>query len=496
MALPADFSLDLCKQIAGWRYEDLPSQVVRTVKLCLADTLGVTGGAARAAGIPELNARLKRWDQGGAATGLIGRRRLSPPHAALINGSAAHALDYDDIHDAARVHSGCVVLPAVLAAAEESGQVSGREFLLALAVGMEMHARLGLACYNSLAMGWHPTAIFGAMAGALAAGRVLRLDAPQLRDALGMAFHQASGSAQSAYDGVLAKRLGAGFAARDAVTSACLAADGLSGTHAPLEGRAGFFALYMGGEVKPELLTDGLGSQWHAGDYSLKPYPACRCNHGAIAQGVKLHGEGITAGSVAAVEIGMSHANWTLVGRPYEAALGTVHAQFSAAYSFARALSDGKVGPGSYEPAAIGDAAISALTAKVRVFADPDIPRDAMEPVRIRLTLDGGRVITLRCDTLKGSRQEPMTEREVQDKLRGCFAFGLDAPPEAADRVAQTVFDIDREADAASAICRAFPQENGVKPLVQASLGASLNGTSNGTSNVTSSVTSNRRTMA
>jgi hypothetical protein len=85
-----------------------------------------------------------------------------------------------------------------------------------------------------------------------------------------------------------------------------------------------------------------------------------------------------------------------------------------------------------------------------------------------------------------------MTEREVQDKLRDCFAFGLDAPPEAADRVAQTVFDIEREADAASLICRAFPPENGVKPLVQAGLGASLNGTSN----VTSSVTSNRRTMA
>lgn len=460
--LPAGFSLALCEQVAAWRYENLPAPVVRMVKMCLADTLGVIGGAARADGIPALHARMARWETGGSATALIGKQRLSPPGAALLNGAAAHALDYDDIHDGARVHSGCVVLPAVLAAAEDVSQrrggVSGKEFLTALAAGMELHARLGLTCFNSLQMGWHPTAIFGAMAAALAAGHVLRLDAVQMRNALGIAFHQASGSAQSAYDGVLTKRIGAGFAARDAVTSAFLAADGLTGTPAALEGRAGFFALYMRGEVKPGLLIDGLGRHWRAGEYSLKPYPACRCNHGAIAQAIQLHREGIAAESVASVEIGMSEANWTLVGKPYDAAQGSaVHAQFNAAYSFARALTDGQVGPAAYEQPAIGNAGVAALAARVRVFADPAIANDAMEPVRIRLQLTDGRSLTMQGGTLKGSVQEPMTETELQDKLRGCFAFGLDAPPASADRVAATVLSLESEADAAAALCAAFP---------------------------------------
>lgn len=459
MSAPAaDCSRALCAQVAAWRYEDLPAPVVRMLKRCLADTLGVIGGAARAPGMRELNLRLARWEGGGAATGLIGGRRFSPPTAALANGAAAHALDYDDIHDGARVHSGCVVLPAVLACAEDRGNVSGKEFLVALAVGTELHARLGLACDDSLAMGWHPTTIFGSMAGALAAGRLLRLDARAMGDALGIAFHQAAGSAQSAYDGVLSKRLGPGFAARDAVTSAFLAADGFTGTPSALEGKAGFFALHMRGKVLPEQLTDGLGSLWRIAEYSLKPYPACRCNHAAIALGIELHDEGLAPGSVVAAEIRMSEANWNLVGKPYDATLDSVvHAQFNAAYSFARALVDGRVGPRSYERPAIGEPAVAALAGRVRVLADPGIARDAMAPVRIALTLADGRTITMRGDTIKGGPEAPLSDGEVLEKLRGCFEFGLDAPPAAADRLADTVFNLEGETDAAAAICAAFP---------------------------------------
>jgi len=456
--LAADFSLGLCAQLAAWRYEQLPAPVARMVKLMLVDTLGVVGGAARAPGIAELNARLARWEGGGPATGLIGKRGFSPPTAALANGAAAHALDYDDTHDAARVHSGCVVLPAVLAAAQDIGNVSGREFLLAMALGAELQARLGLACFNSLATGWHPTAIFGSLAAALAAGRVLGLDAEGMRNALGIACHQAAGSAQSAYEGALTKRLGAGFAARDAVTSAFLAADGLTGPREALEGKAGFFALQMRGEVRPELLIGELGSRWRIEEYSLKPYPACRCNHSAIGLGVKLHGEGLAAGSVASAEIRMSEANCSLVGRPYDAALASVvHAQFNAAYSFARALADGKVGPRSYELPAITEPAVAALAGRIRVLADPEIPQDAMEPVRIIVNLKDGRTIAVRSDTLKGSAQDPMSEREVLEKLRGCFEFGLEAPPGAAERLADTVFGLEKETDAAAAILAAFP---------------------------------------
>jgi 2-methylcitrate dehydratase PrpD len=349
----------------------------------------------------------------------------------------------------------CVVLPALLAAAEDAGPVDGKRFLLGLAVGTELHARLGLACYNSLATGWHPTTLFGSLAASIAAGRLLNLDAEKMRNALGIAFHQAGGSVQSAFDGVISKRLGPGFAARDAVISAFLAADGITGTREPLEGKAGFFALHARGEVRPELLTEGLGRTWRIEEYSLKPYPACRCNHAAIGLAVKLHDEGLAPDTVESVEIRMSEANWKLVGKPYDARLDSVvHAQFNAAYSFARALSDGGVGPKSYERPAITQAAVASLAQRVRVMSDPAIDKDAMEPVTIHVGLRGGRSLTRSGTTLQG-----MTEREVLDKLRGCFEFG-GYPPSAAERLLELAAGFDSVRDAGATLVGAFPEES------------------------------------
>jgi 2-methylcitrate dehydratase PrpD len=457
--LDDDYSLRLCQQLARWRYEDLPADVVHTLKLFLIDTLGVIGGAANAPGIRELNQRLAKWETSGSATGLIRKRRYSPPTAALANGAAAHALDFDDQHDPARVHTNCVVLPTLLATAEDIGGVSGKDFLLAHAIGAELHARLGLACHNSLGKGWHPTMVFGTPAASLAAGHLLKLDAEGLRNALGMAFHQTSGSAQSMRDGVLSKRLGAGFAARAAVLGAFLAADGLTGTRRPLEGNAGLFALYERDEVKTEILTDALGSHWRIREYSFKPYPCCRCNHTAIGLGIKLREQGVKPGDVRAVEIGMGNVNWLTVGEPYDLRRDSVvHAQFNAAYSFARALTDGRVDLRSYQQAAISDPAVVALAAKIRAMDDPAIEPTAIEPARVKVTLNDGHVIEVRSDTVKGSPQEPMSEDELLAKFRGCLEFGLGAKRADADRLADAIMHLDTMADAAAGIVGAFPQ--------------------------------------
>lgn len=463
--LPADFSLKLCENIAAWRYEDLPESVVRMLKHFLIDTFGVIGGAAQAPGIGELNARLAKWESGGSATGLIGKRRYSPPSAAMANGAAAHALDFDDMHDFGRVHTNCVVLPTLLATAEDIGGVSGKEFLLALAVGTELHARLGLACYNSLGKGWHPTMVLGTLSAAIAAGKLLKLDAEGLRNALGMAFHQASGSAQSMRDGVLSKRLGPGFAARAAVVGAFLAADGLTGTRETLEGNAGLFALYERNEVKPHLLMEDLGKQWRIEEYSFKPYPGCRCNHTSIGLGIQLHNDGVSADDIEAVEIRMGEVNWLTVGIPYDVTRDSVvHAQFNVSYSFSRALIDGKVGLQSYQRAAISDPAVVALAGKVKVVNDPEIGKTEIAPAIITLTMKNGRNITLRKKTIKGSQEDPMTEQEILEKFAACLAFGVNATEQACDRLASVILGMEQEPDAASALLAAFPVAPHLRP--------------------------------
>jgi len=457
-SIPAATSQALCEAIARWRYEDLPVQVVATLKSLLLDEIGVIAGAAHAPGIPELNARLSRWESSGSATGLIGKRRYSPPTAALANGAAGHALDYDDQHDPARVHTNCVVIPTLLAAAEDAGPISGKQFLLGHAVGAELHARLGLACYNSLGKGWHPTMVFGTLAASLGAGRMLGLDAGKLQHALGMAYHQTSGSAQSMRDGVLSKRMGAGFAARAAVLGVFLGADGLSGTIRTLEGNAGLFALYERGEVKPEILMGRLGEDWRIPEYSLKPYPCCRCNHSAIDLGIRMHADGIAPEAIAAIEIGMGHVNWLTVGDAYDPGRNEiVHAQFNAAYGFARSIADGKVDLRTYTRPNITEARIAALTALTTVVDDPAIDPTAIEPVRIKLTLKDGRTVEAKTDTVKGSPQDPMNDAERMAKFYDCLEFGLGATRSQADRLAGVLQNIEREADAAGAIIEAFP---------------------------------------
>jgi len=451
-------SIKLCETIARLTYEDLPREVIEMLKTLIIDAFGVIGGAAHAAGIPELNARLSRWETQGSATGLIGKRRYSPPSAALANGAACHALDFDDQHDPARVHTNCVTLPALLATAEDCGSISGRDFLLAYAVSAELHARLGLAAYNSLGKGWHPTMVFGALSAALGAGRLLKLDAAGLNNALGLAFHQASGSAQSMRDGVLSKRLGAGFAARAAVLGAFLAADGLTGTRRTLEGSAGLVALYERGEFNAQVLFEGLGTKWRVPEYSFKPYPCCRCNHTLIGIGIELYNRGIRADKVESAEVRLGNTNWLTVGEPYDALRDSVvHAQFNAAYSFARALTDGTVGLRSFQKPGITDPAVVALAARTVIVSDPEIEPAAIEPARVTLRLADGRNIEIGRDTIKGSPQEPMTEEEVLGKFRGCLEFGLGAPVSQADRLAEAVRNLEGAQDAAVALVSAFP---------------------------------------
>ena len=451
-------SLELCERLSQWRFEDLPADVVDRLKLFLIDTLGVIAAAPAAPGIRELNARLSKWEPNGSATRLIGRQRLSPPSAALANGAAAHAMDFDDQHDPARVHTNCVMLPTLLATAEDIGNVSGKQFLLAMAIGTEIHARLGLACHSSLGWGWHPTMVLGSLAGALAAGRVLGLGADGLANALGMAYHQASGSAQSMRDGVLSKRLGAGFAARAAVLGAFLAADGLTGTRRTLEGNAGLFALYERGQVNIDLLMGDLGASWRILEYSFKPYPCCRATHTVIGLGLQCFREGIKPASIKAVEIGLGEYNWIAVGAAYDPGRNdVVHAQFNAAYGFARALSDGKVDFSAYQKTTISDAAIGALTSRTRTLNDPGIAPSAIEPARVRITFNDGTQRELYSETIKGSPRDPLSNDEILAKFRSCLDFGYGASAAVADRMAAAVFALESSRAAAQTLVDGFP---------------------------------------
>lgn len=415
----ANIGRDLAAKLAQLHYEDLPPDVVRIVKLFTLDTLGVIGGAARAPGMAELIRALTEWETGGKATLLLDGRKVNPASAALANGAAAHSLDFDDQHDPARVHVFCVVLPAVLATLEAEEHISGRDALTAIAVGVEVFCRLGLACYNSLGKGWHPTTALGSIAAAAAAAKVLKLDAERTLNAMALAFVQLSGTAQFIADGALAKRIGPGFAARSGVLAAQMARHGITGPWRFLEGKAGLFQLYERGEVKPDILIDGIGEAWRVRNLSMKPYPCCRCVHTTIQIALEYREQGIRADDIASGTIELGTVNRQIVGAGFNQAHPNpvVHAQFNAAYAFAAALVDGKVTIPSFAPARIRADDVS-FAARFNCVDAADFEPTAVPPARVHLTLKDGRTLTRTRLTMKGAPDEPMSEDEVFAKFR------------------------------------------------------------------------------
>lgn len=430
----------------GW--EDLPQTVRRTTRLFLLDTLGVIAGAAKAPGMRELLATVETFEPQGNASVIIAGIRRSSVVAALVNGAAAHALDFDDQHDPARVHAFCVVLPAALAAADARGELDGRRFLTALACGVEFFCRLGLTCYNSLGKGWHPTTALGSLAAALTAGMILGLDGERMTHALGLAFTQMSGTTQFIADGALAKRMGPGFAARNGVLAAQLASAGVTGPHRFLEGKSGLFHLHERGEVQPRILTDDIGSRWHILDLSMKPWPCCRCVHSTIGLGLALRAQGIRPDDIESGRILLGEVNHGIVGADFDIdhANPVVHAQFNAAYGLATALSDGHVDIESYTAERIRDAR-SRLAQRFHTEIDDTIPATEIAPARLRLTLTDGRVIERETLTMKGAPDDPMSEAEVLDKFHTCVAWGFERERDAIEPFAQRLLAIESLSD-------------------------------------------------
>src|SRR5579883_577962 len=271
----------LAQHVCRTGYADLPASAVVATRRDLIDTFGCMLGGSGAPGIAELCQVIGDW--GGRREGRVLLRGLTlpAPQAALINASMGHALDFDDTLDSGgSIHPGVSVLAAVLALADRLAKVSGRDVLLATALGLDVSCRIALACTRD--RGWHRTAAIGVFGAAAAAGKLIGLTAAQMLHAFGIAYSHAAGNRQCILDGALTKRLQAGQAASAGVFAAVLAQTGFTGARNIFNGRFGFFELYQPGGYDASLLLEDLGSAFRGEDLSYKPYPCGRPLHAAI----------------------------------------------------------------------------------------------------------------------------------------------------------------------------------------------------------------------
>jgi len=358
---------------------------------------------------------------GGPCTVLGTALRGSPANAALANGTAAHALDFDDMCFVSLAHPSAPLVPAALAAAEVSG-AKGAALLDSYVVGFEIEGRLGRAMNpRHYQRGWHCTATLGTLGAAAAASRLFGLDVAQTTDALGIAASEASGLKENF--GTMVKPLHAGLAARNGIVAAQLARAGLTASGAAIDGPQGLLAA-MDSE-RPSLagIADDLGVRWEILDtgITVKLYPSCAGTHPTLDALLDLwRAHRFTAAEVDAVEIGVDPIVPTILihDRPSTGLEG----KFSMPFCAAAAVVRGHVGIETFDAPSLEDVAIREMQSRVRMRVDPAIDPAAtpLTQARVTVRLRDGRVFTADANGARGYPDRPATDDELAVKFMSC----------------------------------------------------------------------------
>lgn len=365
---------NFCEQL---RYEDLPHDVIKRTKLLILDTVGIIIRARHdAESTSSLVSAIEKLEMSnGSCQVFSDNKSYSPSAAALLNGTLAHSLDFDDTHAEASLHSSAPILAAALAAAEMN-KSSGQQLIAACVVGYEIQIRLGLAGGSSshYKKGFHPTATCGIFGAAAAAGYLMGLTKEQYISAFGIALSQSAGSMQFLTDGAWTKRSHVGQAAQNGLSCAIMAAEGFKGPSKAFEGQWGYFHSYAsGGDM--EKAVDGLGKKFETLNLGVKPYPSCRYSHAAIDGIIELKNElGFSTAELDDIDIGLSETALNIIGYPLsdkQNPKSVVDGQFSMPFCAAVTVKSGGLKWDDYKNH-LNDRDTLSLCNKIKVSPDKD----------------------------------------------------------------------------------------------------------------------------
>lgn len=415
----ASLSQQLAAYWAQARFEDLPPEVVHAARRFLLDTLaaGVAGG--RTSVVESVVAAMHAGGSGAGDSLLWGRGDTLPPAAAaLVNGTAAHALELDDFGGCG--HSGAVVIPAVCAMAQQR-RSSGRDVILAVVAGYDLAGRVlegsgGYRPHNE--RGWHSTGTCGSFGAAAAAARLLGAGEREFAHALGIAGTFTGGTWAFLADGALVKRFHPGKAAETGVSAALLAHSGLTGPAQVLDATwGGFYPTYAPGVATPERAVAGLGREFHILHSGIKPYACCRTLHSAIDAVLRIVPP---RGSrhVAALVV---HGNAQTVRQFSRGDVGNLlEAQFSAPYCLAVAAESGRATIDQFEPLRTTDPEVRRLMEATEIRPDRVLgPRDYPS---LEVVFADGRREYLDIPFAKGAPEAPVGDDELEAKAMTVLA--------------------------------------------------------------------------
>jgi 2-methylcitrate dehydratase PrpD len=337
--------------------------------------------------------------------------RLDLLHAALVNGISSHVFDFDDTHLKTIIHPAGPIASALLPLAETRG-MSGRDFLHAFILGVEVECRIGNAVYpNHYDVGWHITGTTGVFGAAAAAGKVLGLDRQQMIWALGIAATQSSGLREMF--GTMCKPFHPGRAAQNGLLAAHLAEQNFTSSDRGIEAPRGF-AHVLSTKFDPAEITEKLGETWEIALNTYKPFACGIVIHPAIDGCIQLrNAHGLKARDVASISLKVHPLVLELTGKT-EPRTG-LEGKFSVYHSCAAAIVHGRCGEHEYSDEVVADPEIVALRGKVRAEAAPDIHEDQVD---VTLVTTDGRTLHLFVEHAIGSLKRPLTDQELDGKVR------------------------------------------------------------------------------
>jgi 2-methylcitrate dehydratase PrpD len=454
---------DLARFAAETPTGAIPPDVLQRVKLSFLDGLGV---CLRGTTFPwtRMVRELVQAEGGNTIASLWGTgTKTSLTNAVLCNSTAGHAFEMDDIHKESIIHPNSLAVPVVLALAEADSSLSGGDIVGALALAYEVGLRIGNAATVSLFLnGFHPQGTSGVFVAAVAAGRLLRLDALAMQHALGIAGSMGAGL-MAAQEGAMVKRLHAGRAAQSGIMAALLAKRGFTGIADIIEASYGGFLSSFSRTPNPERLMAGLGVDWEAGKVGFKIYPNVTSIHSAL-DGLRsiLVEDNVTAPQIDEIHVGCGHMTFIHTAWPYRPA-GVTAAQMNMYYGLSVMARRQTISAGDYAEDAIADAETLAFVPRIKIAVDPEIESRGpsfRHSARIAVLTTDRRTFKRDVWHRRGSPENPVSRKDVEEKFAANVAGLLSAGTAA--RLQYLAMSLDGLADASeivAIVAAAFERE-------------------------------------
>lgn len=435
----------LAEFAANIQYEDIPAEVIARMKTSFLDSVGCCLFGATLPWTKKVQAMIEEEGAGPVASIFGSGQKTSVAGAVLVNATAGHAFELDDIHKESIVHAGSIATPVVVALAEQAGGASGKTLLTAMTTGYEIGTRVGNAATMGLFFrGFHPQGASGVFVAAASAARMLNLDAARMQHALGIVGSQAGGL-MAAQEGAMVKRFHSGRAAQSGVYSAYLAQRDFTGISDVLEAGYGGYLSSYSDKPNASRLTDALGEVWETGKVGYKPHACVTSIHSALdAFHHLLKTHHLRPEDIAWVDIGMSPMTYTHCAWEYKAQ-GVTAAQMNLFYGIAVIGFDGMAFVAQYAENRLSDPKILDFIKRIHARIDPEI--EAMGPAyrhaaRVRVTTQDGRSFDYEILNRRGSPENPLSVDEVIYKFRNVVESCLSDSD--IDRVIKLVDQLDQ----------------------------------------------------